>query len=72
MNRTAHPVYTMSEAYRLGWNCGFYGSDAAGRWVDHGRLDSILRHGPRTEDDRAFLAGYRDGRDAHPVRRPAC
>jgi hypothetical protein len=55
-------VYTMPESYRLGWNCGFYGSNCCGEWGDSGRLDAILKHGATTGDDHLFLAGYRHGR----------
>jgi hypothetical protein len=61
MNSAASTEFLMPESHRLGWNCGFYATAWATPWPASGRLAPLLLYGPRTDDDRLFLAGYRAG-----------
>ena len=54
-------IYTKSDKFKYGWVTGFY--DAK---TDEGVrcLDDVLRYGPHSGDNQAFMAGYRAGQQA--------
>lgn len=50
-------IWIKNKSFRLGFECGFDTSDKTQRWIFH-------KYGSSPENDRAYRAGYKLGRQA--------
>ena len=58
---TNSQVYKKPEAFKYGWTAGFYDAKSDD---GHRYWENIMRYGPRDDQNRLFIAGYRAGQRA--------